>query len=62
MNKKPTETYDPTAPLAEAQTIPASWYLDPGMFELERKTVFSRSWHFAGRGEQVGVPGQYVTC
>ncbi len=32
------------------------------MNELERKTVFSRSWHFAGRGEQVEVPGQYLTC
>jgi len=62
VNKKPIQTYDPSAPLAEARTIPASWYIDPEMNELEKKTVFSRSWHFAGRGEQVAMPGQYVTC
>src|SRR5207237_8729764 len=62
VNKKPTHTYAPTAPLAEAWTIPASWYVDPEMNELEGKTVFSRSWHFAGRSEQVEMPGQYVNC
>ena len=60
--RKLIQSYDPTAPLGEAWTIPSSWYLDPEVGELERKTVFSRSWHFAGRSEQVERPGQYVTC
>jgi choline monooxygenase len=55
-------SYDPTAPLAEASTIPASWCLDAGFVELERQTVFSRSWHVAARVEQVENPGQYATC
>jgi choline monooxygenase len=55
-------SYDPLAPLEEASTIPASWYLDPEIAELERRTVFSRSWQFAARLEQVERPGQYVTC
>ena len=54
--------YDPTAPLAEASTIPAAWYVDPEFADLERRTVFSRSWQVAARLEQVQRPGQYVTC
>src|SRR5918911_570931 len=56
------ESYDPEAPLAEAWTIPAPWYTDPRVCELERQTVFARSWQMVGRVEQVGEPGRYVTC
>src|SRR5436190_13822296 len=54
--------YDPNTPLAEASTIPSSWYLLPEIFELERKTVFSRSWQIAARLDQVRHSGDYVTC
>ena len=53
--------YDPNLPLAQAWTIPASWYTNPEIAERERKTVFSRSWQLAGRAEQVGNPGHYIT-
>jgi choline monooxygenase len=56
------DSYNPAAPLAEASTIPASWYLDADVAELERRTVFSRSWQVAARAEQVTRPGQFVTC
>jgi choline monooxygenase len=56
-----TNEYDPNAPLAEASTIPSSWYLDSRMLELEREAVFSRTWQLAGRVEQVERPGQFVT-
>jgi len=55
-------SYDPTEQLAEASTIPASWYLDPQVAELERQTVFSRSWQVASRLDQLQKSGQYVTC
>jgi choline monooxygenase len=55
------ESYDPNAPLAEASTIPSTWYVDPALAELERQTVFARSWQVIGRAEQVANPGQYVT-
>ncbi len=55
-------SYDPTAPLTNASTIPAAWYLQPEVFALEQRTVFSRSWQVAARAEQVQKTGQYVTC
>ncbi len=64
--KRPLEEilgdYDDAAPLAEAWTIPGSWYTDPRIAELERRTVFSRSWQVVGRAEKVEKPGQYVTA
>ena len=54
-------SYDPEAPLAEASTIPASWYTDERVFELERRTVFGRSWQFAARVDQLEEPGDFVT-
>jgi choline monooxygenase len=56
------ESYNPNAPLAEACTPPAAWYTDQRILDLERKTVFSRSWQWAGRTDQVREPGQYITC
>jgi choline monooxygenase len=54
-------SYDDRAPLSEALTIPGPWYVDARMAELERQTVFSRSWQVLGRAEQVAKPGQFVT-
>ena len=56
------DSYAPDAPLAEASTIPSAWYLDPRILDLERRTVFARSWQIAGRVDQVRTPGQYVSC
>jgi choline monooxygenase len=54
--------YQRNAPLNEASTIPAEWYTDPRVLDLERATVFSRSWQVAGRTDQLQRPGQYVSC
>src|SRR5580704_203975 len=54
--------YDEHAPLAEASTIPAPWYVDQRIAELERLTVFSNTWQVVGRVEQVRLPGQFVTA
>src|SRR5947209_10890891 len=55
------DSYDSSAPLAEASTIPASWYTDERIFELEKETIFSTSWQFAARIDQLNKPGDYVT-
>ena len=48
-------------PLSEASTIPAPWYVDPRIAELENATVFSKTWQVIGRADQVAKPGQFVT-
>ena len=54
--------FDASAPLDEAWTIPGDWYTDPRVAELERRTVWSRTWQLVGRTEQVAAPGQFVTA
>jgi choline monooxygenase len=53
--------YNDAAPLAEASTIPAPWYVDQRIADLEAKTVFSNTWQLVGRVEQVEKPGQFIT-
>jgi len=54
--------YDDRAPLTDASTIPAPWYVDARIAELERQTVFSKTWQMVGRLDQVEKPGQFVTA
>ena len=55
------DSYDPTAALERASTIPAPWYTDERVFELEQRTVFSQSWQVAARVDQLQKSGDYVT-
>ena len=54
-------SYDDHAPLSQASTIPAAWYVDPRIAELERLSVFSKTWQLVARTEQVKTPGQFVS-
>ena len=54
------DAYDPHQPLAHASTIPAAWYIDPRVLDLEQRTVFARSWQLAGRVDQLRVAGNFV--
>jgi len=55
-------SYDENEPLSEASTIPAPWYVDARIAELEARTVFSKTWQMVGRVEQVQTSGQFVTA
>jgi choline monooxygenase len=55
-------SYNDKAPLSEASTIPAAWYVDSRIAELENLTVFSKSWQVIGRADQVQRPGQFITA
>lgn len=55
-------SYDPTAPLERASTIPATWYTDERIFQRELQTVFSQSWQRAARVDQLQKSGDYVTA
>ncbi len=54
--------YNERAPLAEASTIPAPWYVDARVADLERQTVFGRTWQMAGIASRVERPGQFITA
>jgi choline monooxygenase len=55
-------SYNDAAPLSQAYTIPAPWYTDARIAELERKNVFGRNWQAIARLDQLEKPGQYVTA
>jgi choline monooxygenase len=54
--------YDASAPLDRASTIPAPWYTDTRLLDLELRSVFRRSWQYAGRLDQLRSPGDYAAC
>jgi len=53
--------YDSSSPLSRAYTIPASWYVDPRIAEIERQNVFSRTWQLVARTDQLQSPGDFVS-
>jgi choline monooxygenase len=55
------DSYNASASLAEASTIPASWYTNERILELEKQTVFSDSWQLVARLDQLRDSGDYVT-
>ena len=54
--------FDASLPLADARTIPGSWYTEPRVWELEKRAVFGRTWQVVARAAQVERAGQYVTA
>lgn len=55
-------SFTPVADLAAASTLPASWYTDPRMLELEKERIFSQTWQPVGRVDLVRRPGDYFVC
>jgi choline monooxygenase len=53
--------YDQDAPLAEAYTIPAAWYIDQRVARIEHDHVFAGNWIAVGRTDQAATPGQFFT-
>jgi choline monooxygenase len=55
-------SYNDAAPLAEASTIPAPWYVDARIAELENSAVFGKTWQMVWRVDQVEKAGQFVSA
>jgi len=53
--------YNPADPLEQASTIPAPWYFDTRIAQLEHDTVFASNWQVVGRLDQVQTPGRFFT-
>src|ERR1700688_1948616 len=47
---------------ARSLTPRAEFYTSPDLFRREVEQVFYRHWNFAGHGEAVREPGDFVTC
>ncbi|HEY2462310.1 MAG TPA: aromatic ring-hydroxylating dioxygenase subunit alpha [Candidatus Acidoferrum sp.] len=56
------DMYDPARSLERAWTIPAPWYFDLRVAELEKAAVFGGSWQMVGRAEQVRERGGFFTA
>lgn len=41
-------------------TLPASWYREPGFYQLERRAIFSKSWILISHSCQFDEPGKYA--
>ena len=59
--KEILSSYDDQAPLSQASTIPAPWYIDPRIAELEMQNVFSKTWQLVARTDQLENGGDFVT-
>ena len=46
---------------SQSYTLPARFYRDPEIFELEKESIFHRCWWCAGHTSQFANPGQYKT-
>ncbi len=55
-------SYNDQDPLERAFTAPAAWYVDERIAELERQSVFGRTWQVVARADQLRRPGQFVTA
>jgi len=54
-------SYNDQSPLAESYTIPALWYVDERIAQLERHHVFGGTWQVVTRLDRLQRLGQFVT-
>ncbi len=47
-------------PLAEARPFPGVAYVDPALFEIERREILDRSWRCVGLAADVAAPGAWL--
>ena len=45
----------------ETNALPARYFTDPDVYEMEKEKVFSRYWTFAGHANCITEPGEYFT-
>src|SRR5688500_4775852 len=55
-------TTDLAGDLEHGYSLPAFWYTDPAILELERERIFLRTWQYVGRIAQVAEVGDYFTA
>ena len=64
MRQRATErsaSADLASDLDRGFSLPASWYTDPAIMDLERERIFRHHWQYVGRIAQVAEVGDYFT-
>ena len=46
---------------SRSYTLPARFYVNPEIYEMEKDAIFYRTWHYAGHVSQVSEPRSYFT-
>ena len=57
----PLDTLQIDADISRAWSLPAGFYTDPTVFQLEQEKIFRRSWQVVGHAHQLAKPGDYFT-
>ncbi len=50
-----------TADPSTSYTLPARFYISSEIYDLEKETIFYKTWHYAGHVSQVAEPRSYFT-
>jgi choline monooxygenase len=61
-NEMDLSDFKPNPDLSRASTLPARWYVDPRLLELEKEKIFWRTWQPVGRLDTVLRMGDYFAC
>lgn len=51
---------DTAAKIQAPESLPASWYGDPALWQKERRAIYGASWNLIARADQLAEPGSYV--
>jgi phenylpropionate dioxygenase-like ring-hydroxylating dioxygenase large terminal subunit len=62
MTQPTRDTAELAADLDRGLSLPASWYTDPAVLDLERERIFRRSWQYVGHVQQVAAVGDFFTA
>jgi choline monooxygenase len=54
--------YTPATDLATAETMPARWYVDSQILDLEQEKIFAQTWQPVGKVEDLMRAGDFFTC
>ncbi|HTD23101.1 MAG TPA: hypothetical protein VK738_10630, partial [Terriglobales bacterium] len=48
--------------ISRAWSLPAQFYTDTSIFELEKERIFARTWQVVGHGNQLRNTGDFFTA
>ncbi|TLY29387.1 MAG: aromatic ring-hydroxylating dioxygenase subunit alpha [Ignavibacteria bacterium] len=47
-------------PLERSETIPSAWYTDPRFFEIDKQSIFAKTWQLIGHSGRLQKPGDFL--